>query len=105
MIEAALNGISLNAFFGFLFWSVVGGVLGILTQQYKFAQRIKTNGGFSILVWFKENWIRTLTAFLVMVVGIIFQKELTTIDPTNFTALMAGFGIDTAVDRFVNRKK
>lgn len=105
MIEAILNGISLNEFVGFLFWSVIGGVLGILTQQYKFFKSIKAHGGFSILTWIKENWLRTVTALIVMVVGIIFQEEITGVAPSNFAALTAGFTIDTAVDRFVNRKK
>jgi len=105
MIESILNGISMNAFIGFLFWSVIGGIIGILTQQIKFAKPIKEYGGFKTSVWIKENWKRVVTAILIMVVGIIFQKELTGVEATNFTALMAGFTIDTVVDRFVNRKK
>jgi hypothetical protein len=105
MIEAILNGITPDSFLGFLFWSVIGGIIGILTQQIKFAKPIKANGGFSIVVWLKENWVRSVTAILIMIVGIIFQKELTGVESTNFTSLMAGFTIDTVVDRFVNRKK
>ena len=105
MIDSILNGIAPQAFVGFLFWSFIGGVIGMLTEQIKSFKPIKASGGFVPLVWMKANWKRVVISILVMAVTIIFQEDLSGMAATNFTALMAGFGIDTVVDRFVNRKK
>lgn len=105
MLESILNGISINDFVGFLFWSLIGIVFSILMEQYKFYKPIKAAGGFSIIVWFKENWRRLSIAVLAIIIGIVFQENLTGLPPSNWGSLIAAMAIDSTIDKIANRKK
>lgn len=105
MIDSILNGIPLNTFVGYSFYIMLGFVISLLAEQYKFSKPIKSAGGFSILVWLKENWKRIVMFLIAAFLGIVFMDKYTDGEPSNFSALTLGLAIDTLVDAIFKRKK
>lgn len=105
MMNSILNGIPTDEFVGYLFYAVLGVVISILSEQFKFFKPIKRAGGFSILVWFKENWKRLAMVVIGIFLGIVFMDKYSDGERSNFAALTLGLTLDVLIDRIFRRKE
>lgn len=104
MIEAILNGLTTTEFFAYTFYMLLGVIVSMLSEQFKHAKAIKASGGFSIKVWIKENWPRLSMGIIGIFLGVVFMREYTSAEPSNFSALTLGLTLDVLIDRIFKRK-
>jgi H+/Cl- antiporter ClcA len=105
MIDSILNGLTVEQFAGYAFYMMLGFLISLLSEQYKFYKPIKRAAGFSIKIWLKENWKRTAMFIIAAFLGIVFMDKYTDGQPSNFSALTLGLAIDVLIDRIFKRKQ
>jgi len=107
-LEILIAGLELPRFGYFMGWAALGQVAMILVQVKRYFPRIKDQGGFQPLYWWKDNWMRILFSFLTALAlsPIAVLVALKSPDGlTEFACIGAGAIIDKTVESFTNKKK
>jgi len=109
MIETILNGLTIEMYFAYLFYLLIGFVISILSEQVKYENPIKRNGGFKVATWIQENWKRGILTVLLIHVCVVFMEDVIGETASLWRALLIGgtFGytIDGLIDMIVKKKK
>lgn len=97
--------LSVSEFFIYFFWACLGQLYCISSEQVKHAPRIAAYGGFSFKIWLKENWARSVSTAIVMVIGVLFAEPVLNMELNELTAFLSGVFADVTADAITNRKK
>lgn len=105
MLTKLFNGIPPEDFGVFAIYALIGVLISIFSQYWDHKESIKTYGGFKLATWFKENYKRMIIGAVSLFLGLVFYKDYSNTDLTNFAAFTLGLSLDVLIDRFFQRKK
>lgn len=99
-----LNGQTPDQFVSLLIWGFVGFIFSIFLELLRHKKKIKTNGGFVLSFWLKDNIIRFILSIMAIVIGVLFTPDLIGKDISNFSALLAGLVTDKIIEALTKIK-
>ena len=93
--EIFMQGISLNYLIAALGWASWGVAISLLIHaNYRDQNSPNTPEPFKPLFLLKDNWKRILLAYMLIIVFLVFTKEIIGKELTMFWALVIGLGWD-----------
>lgn len=108
-IDSLLNGQTKEQYLALLIFAFIGLFISMFVELLRARKRIEAKGGFSLAIWFGDNWLRCMLSILVIAVGVLYAPEIgetvgMTLELSNKGALVTGFFTDKIVEALIDLK-
>ena len=103
ILSNVLNGQTKEQYISLVIFAIIGLLISALVELIRARRKIVAKGGFSLSVWFSDNWQRSILSILIISVGVLFSPEIgkffgLDINLSNKGALVTGFMTDKIVE-------
>lgn len=103
LISNVLNGQSTEMYISLIIFAIIGLLISVFIELIRARKKIIAKGGFSLPIWFSDNWSRCVLSILIIFVGVFFSPEIGSffgLDMIvgNKGALFAGFMTDKVIE-------
>lgn len=102
-LDILLNGMSLSSFGAYFILGMIGVIVSMLAEILRTNNKCKAKGEtftFSLGYWIKDNFIRLVLSMIIVILGVLYTKDLLGIEINSMLALSAGFNSDKLVEIF-----